>query len=134
MTEGQAKRLGLAFTKARSARDLSLKETMRQTGLDVAWLSRLEDGHYRDPDAMRVLRLAEFLGVDPARINKLTGGLVSEVLPGVRTYLRSTTPASDEDIAAIEKQIRRVLAKYGEVDLDSSTDPITTKRKLGGSS
>lgn len=135
MKETQAKRLGKALRAAREKKGWSLPQTMEKTGLDMAWLHRLEAGRYATPDPVRLLRLAEALDFDPFRINKLTGELVGEALPGVRTYFRSTTPATQDDIDEIERHVKRILAKYGdEVDLDSSSDPISSKHKRGGAS
>lgn len=121
MNQTQATRLGQAVRTARLKKGLSQEQTTQAIGLDLAWLSRLEAGRYANPDPVRLLRLAEALDIDPARLDKLTGSAVASGLPGVRTYFRSKTPASQEDIDEIERHVKRILGKYENVDLDSLT-------------
>lgn len=130
MNPTQAKRLGHAIRTARLKRGLSQEQTTQATGLDLAWLSRLEAGRYVNPDPVRLLRLAEALDIDPARLDKLTGSAVASGLPGVRTYFRSKTPASQDDIDEIERHVKRILSKYENVDLDSLTS-VAPKRTPG---
>lgn len=133
MTEAQSKRLGKTINAARTKKGWSLAQTMDQSGLDMAWLHRLEAGRYANPDPVRLLRLAEVLDIDPARIDKLTGSSVASGLPGVRTYFRSTTQATPEDIDEIERHVKRILGKHGDVNLDSPIEPITSKNTRKGS-
>ncbi len=132
MNETQAKRLGKAIRTARLKKGLSQEQTMRATGLDLAWLSRLEAGRYANPDSGRLLKLIEILELDPARIEKLTGHALSAGLPGVRTYFRSKTPASQEDIDEIERHVKRILGKYDNVDLDSPATISSNKTRGAG--
>lgn len=125
MNETEAKRLGRAFKKAREDKGRSVWSMMKYEEFDTAWIFRLENGRYANPDPIRLLRYAEAVGLDPSSIDKITGNSVGDSLPSVRTYFRSTTQASPNELDEIEREIARIHRKYGKPKASprtSSTD------------
>lgn len=114
MNQTEAKRLGRAFKKAREDKGRSVWSMMKYEEFDTAWVYRLENGQYANPDPIRLLRYAEAVGLDPTTIDDITGNTTGDSLPSVRTYFRSTTQASPNELDEIEREIARIHRKYGQ--------------------
>lgn len=108
MTQRQAQHLGRLVQKARQAKGLSLRDIEDQTGISFAWISQVEHGTYQQPAPERLARLAELLGIDPERIDRLSRGQVSAALPTMRTYLRTKYDMTADDIARVEAMVARI--------------------------
>lgn len=112
MTETQAKRLGELLVRERERQGLSLRVFAERADIPYTWLARIEQGKFTHPAADRLARVAETLGIDPARIDRLSHNHLADSLPSVHTYFRSKEKASPEEIAEIEAAIRRIHKKY----------------------
>ena len=97
MTDAQARNLGRLIQAARLRQGLSFRDLQKLTGgLPLSSLKALEDGRWSDPAPANVMRVAEALQIDPARIDRVSRDHLADALPGVRTYFRSKTKASPE--------------------------------------
>ena len=119
MTGKEAARLGELFARARAKQGLSLRALEERTGLAYVWIQRLEQGDYVHPSADRLTRLAEALGIDPARINRISRGEVAERLPGMKVYFRAKYDLSPEEVDEVEKFVKE-LQKGGDHDNDNT--------------
>lgn len=113
LTARQAQALGRLMASARSKAQLSLRSLAGAANLDLAWIHRLESGNYLAPDPKLLLKAAEVLNISPARMDQVTGGWIARSLPPVKTYFRSTTDWTEDDVALIEAEVARIQAKYG---------------------
>lgn len=123
MTDQQARKLGRLVRDARRKKGMSLLAFMEQTGLDYSWLNRLERGLYMAPNPVHLARVAEALDIDPARIDKVSADHLADSLPSVRTYFRSKTKATPEQLDAIEAVLREI---HGEDPTAETSDRGTT--------
>jgi len=123
MTDQQARKLGALVRAARRRKGLSLLAFMDLTGLDYSWLNRLERGLYSTPNPVHLARVAEALDIDPARIDEVSAGHLADSLPSVRTYFRSKTKATPEQLDAIEAVLREI---HGEDPTADTRDRDTT--------
>lgn len=112
MTEAQAQKVGALLAKARTAKELSLRQVEELSGIAKTTLAKIEQGGYAEPAPDSLLRLAEVLGIDPARIDRVSGNYLAKSLPSVGTYFRSKEKASPEEIAEIEKAVAAIKRKY----------------------
>jgi transcriptional regulator with XRE-family HTH domain len=108
VTAAQAQTLGKLIAKARSGRGLTTRELADQVGVAHGWLSGMEAGRFLEPAPDRLARLADALDIEPARIDRITKGSVSEGLPGMRTYFRAKYDLTPEQIGKVEGYIRRL--------------------------
>jgi transcriptional regulator with XRE-family HTH domain len=112
MTDEQAKKLGALIVQARSRQHISTRRLAQMAGVPQPWLVRVEQGLFNDPAPERLTRVAEALGIDPARIDRVTHNHLANSLPSLHTYFRSKEKASPEEIADIEAAIKRVRKKH----------------------
>ncbi len=112
MTTAQARRVGTLLMRARTEKQLSLRHLTQETGIPPTTITRIEQGDYRDPAPEKLARLAEALGIDPARIDNLSGNYLAASLPSIGTYFRSKKKASPEEIAEIETAVDAIREKY----------------------
>lgn len=108
MTQAQANQLGKLITKTRSKRGLSTRELASRSDVANGWLAGIEAGRFLEPGADRLARLAEVLGIDPGRIDRITKGAVTAGLPEMRTYFRAKLDLTPEQIAQVEAYIARI--------------------------
>jgi len=118
MTDKQACNLGDLIRRARNKKGLSLYALADLTGMDFSWLGRLERGQYANPDPVHLARLAEALAIDPARIDDVSSDHLADSLPSVRTYFRSKTKATPEQLDAIDAVLREIHAQPPNSDAD----------------
>jgi transcriptional regulator with XRE-family HTH domain len=112
LTNKQAVALGELFRTARTDQGLSLSSLAQELGWPRSSLSYLETGRSRDSSPERIARLAERLRIDPAQIDRLSGGYLAQSLPSVRTYFRSKSGASKAELDEIEHVVRQIQDKY----------------------
>ena len=122
MTDAQARNLGRLIQAARLRQGLSFRDLQKLTGgLPLSSLKALEDGRWSDPAPANVMRVAEALQIDPARIDRVSRDHLADALPGVRTYFRSKTKASPEQLDEIEAAVAEIQAKYQADAPDAKT-------------
>jgi transcriptional regulator with XRE-family HTH domain len=112
MIEKQAQRIGRMIATARRNKGLSLRQVSEQTGIPHTWLFRMEHGEFLAPTPDRLVRLAETLGVDPDKIERVAKGQMSNSLPGVRTYFRAKYDLTTEEIDKIERTVQDIQRKH----------------------
>lgn len=108
MNDAQAVRLGRLLAQARRNKGLSLRAAAEIAGVEHIWLTRVEQGFFNQPAPERITRVAEALGIDPERIDRITKGHVSNNLPGVRTYFRAKYDLSPAEIDQIENTVNQI--------------------------
>jgi transcriptional regulator with XRE-family HTH domain len=126
MNDAQAVRLGRLLAQARHSKGLSLRAVAEQAGVAHLWLSRVEQGLFNQPAPERVTRVADALGIDPERIDRITKGHVSKNLPGVRTYFRAKYDLSQEEIDQIENTVTEIRHNHERRDKAHDHDSHTT--------
>ncbi len=113
MTEEQAKKLGALIRAAREKKGYSLRRLEAETGLALTWLTYLEAGRSLEPLPDRLAKVSEVLGLDPAKVDRVSGNYLARSLPTVRTYFRSKEKASKAELDELERVIAEVHARYG---------------------
>lgn len=101
---------GAGLRAMREEAGVGLSELARRTGLARSHLYRLEDGTSAAPTVETVNAIAEALDVDPEDIYDLmwqTLGTGHE-LPTTATYFRARHNLDDDQIAAVERTLKRV--------------------------
>ena len=123
MTDAQARNLGLLIHNARLQKGLSFRALAAITDVPLVSLKRFEDGVYNDPSPAQIVRIAEALDIDPARIDRVSRDHLANSMPTMRTYFRSTQKLSPEALDEVERAVAEIRAKHAK----PSTDTITTK-------
>jgi transcriptional regulator with XRE-family HTH domain len=112
MTDAQAHQLGRIISDARHKKGLSYGELATLSDTDKAWLHRLENGQRADPDPALLTRVAEALGIDPARIDRASSDHLASSMPGMRTYFRSKEKLPLAALKEVEAAVAEIRAKY----------------------
>jgi transcriptional regulator with XRE-family HTH domain len=126
MNDAQAVRLGRLLAQARRNKGLSLRAAAEIAGVEHIWLTRVEQGFFNQPAPERITRVAEALGIDPERIDRITKGHVSNSLPGVRTYFRAKYDLTAEEIDQIEHTVTEIQHNHERRDKAHDHDSHTT--------
>ncbi len=122
MTEAQAQRLGALIKETRIKRGLSYGELAARSATDKGWLHRLEKGQRTDPHPALLARVTEALGIDPARVDRITSDHLADSLPEVRTYFRSKEKLPLAALKEVEAAIAEIRTKYGRSDRPPDDD------------
>ncbi len=89
MTEAEAQQLGRIIADARYQQELSYGELAALSNTDKGWLHRLENGQRADTDPVLLARVAEALGIDPARIDRVSSDHLAVSTAQTTTFLAS---------------------------------------------
>jgi len=108
MTSAQAKQLGGLIAQARTRKGLTVRALGAEIGVAIGWIARLEAGHYADPAPDRLAQLAEVLGIEPSRIDRIAKGAVTDGLPEPRVYFRAKLDLTAEQADRVERYIDRM--------------------------
>jgi len=106
--------LGLFIKKTREERGLSQEEVAKVARLARSYISRLEDGNYKAPSVMTLIRLAKGLGVSNERIFIETGVSVREnkELPAFDVYCRTKFNLPQEAISQMQEYLNLIKHRY----------------------
>jgi transcriptional regulator with XRE-family HTH domain len=106
---------GNYLRELREARNLSIRELARRSGLDNGGLVRLEQGTgSRSPGPKTLRALAIALEVSPGDLFAAVGYLAPSDLPSMSTYLRICHgDLSDETVASINNYVNRLVNEEG---------------------
>ncbi len=116
MTKEQARRIGRMIATARRNRGWSTRRLGMETGFTHSWISRLEHGDYASPASDKLARVAEALGIDPDRFERIAKGQMSGNLPGLRTYFRAKYELTQEEIDEIERTVNDIQQNHERRD------------------
>ncbi len=116
MIKEQANRIGRMIATARRNKGWSLRQLSNETGISHTWLLKLEHGEYVTPAPDRLIRVADALGVDPERIERVVKGQMSDSLPSVRTYFRAKYDLTATEIDALERAVEDIQRKHERRD------------------
>ena len=98
--------LGIFIKKVRQEKRLSQEKVANIAGLARSYISRLEDGEFKSPSAMVLIKLAKGLGVSHEALFQAAGytpEIQKSDLPPLDVYLRTKYPhLSEEAIKDIE--------------------------------
>ncbi len=114
MTDAQARNLGLLIHNARLQKGLSFRALAALTDVPLVSLKRFEDGVYNDPSPAQIVRIAEALDIDPARIDRVSRDHLANSMPTMRTYFRSTQKLSPEALDEVERAVAEIRAKHSK--------------------
>ncbi len=120
MTDAQARNLGLLIHNARLQKGLSFRALAALTDVPLVSLKRFEDGVYNDPSPAQIVRIAEALDIDPARIDRVSRDHLANSMPTMRTYFRSKQKLSPEALDEVERAVAEIRAKYVKRSGDSA--------------
>ena len=101
-TPRPSKDLPATLREARLAARLSMRQLAERVGVDHAYIVRLEAGKHAHPSADVLQRMADALGLDPAKLLHFIGVKPASTLPAPRTYFRRKlgVDAEEADILA----------------------------------
>lgn len=122
MTEAEAQQLGRIIGDVRRRQGLSYGELAERSNTDKGWLHRLENGQRADPDPVLLARVAEALGIDPARIDRASSDHLAASMPEMRTYFRSKEKLPLAALKEVEAAVAEIRAKYNKDKEDESSD------------
>lgn len=108
MSPTQAKQLGQLIARARNRHNLSVRALAGLVGVSPTWISEVETATYLDVAPDRLARIAHVLDIEPARIDRLTKGSVSDSLPELHTYFRAKYDLAPEEINKVQRYIERL--------------------------
>lgn len=91
-----------------------LEDVASRAGVDVAGLSRAENGK-KIPLPETLAALAEALDLPLADLYEAAGYPLTQELPTLRPYLRRAYGVPEEAVAEIERYLERIAAEYGTV-------------------
>lgn len=114
--------LGTRLAELRSEAGISLYELEKRSGVNRPKLLRIESGAIRQPTVETLNRLAAALDVDPEELYDAAWAESADPLPSLPTYFRSKYQLSDQQIAAVEKAVKRIA------DKPSPTPPTKNKK------
>lgn len=112
MTQAQALELGRFIKEERLKQGLSYGELAARSDTEKSWLHKLENGQRTDPHPALLARVAEALGIDPAKIDRISNDHLADSLPQVRTYFRSKEKLPLAAVKEVEAAVAEIRAKY----------------------
>jgi transcriptional regulator with XRE-family HTH domain len=114
MTPEEAQRLGNLLRTRRKDRGLGAREVARRAGIDVATVTRIEQGQIPSPHPENLTAIGDVLGIPAADLFAAADWLPPEQLPTFRPYLRAKYhDLPDEAVREIEAFFARLADKYG---------------------
>jgi transcriptional regulator with XRE-family HTH domain len=122
MTETEIQQLARLIEHARQTKGFSYGELAARAGVDKSWLHRLENKKVASPDPVLLTRVTEALGIDPARIDRVSNDHLASSMPGLRTYFRSKEKLPLAALQEIEDEIDRIRAKHKRPSDERSSD------------
>ena len=129
LDERQSRQLGELVRTHREAAGYSYSRLSEAVGITQSWLVDLEQGRARDPRPTHLARVADVLEIDAGTIDNLTGGLLADNLPSVRTYFRGRERLPGAAIAEIEAAVANVRHRYQRPNPDAPA-PVTDPSRL----
>lgn len=114
-----ATQLGGHVTYLRKARDYSVRGLAEDAKVNATWLSRVERGLYKSPDARALLRLARALDIDVEELYVEAGYGDGRGLPSFAPYLRAKYDLPPEAIAQLEAHFQLINDHYHEMKGDA---------------
>jgi len=113
---GESAQLGEFVRERRKRLELSQRELANRTGLSNGFISRLEDGQFKEV-SQRVLRqLADTLEVDPEDLYAVSGYTTPQSLPGFAAYLRAKYEMSEEVARELTEFFDRLASRHGVIE------------------
>ena len=109
MTSHQDKSVGEMVLGARESLGLSIRALAAEAGVDPRWLSRMEQGLYRNPDPRYLNRLAEILDLET--VDLFIAADYAD-LPGFAPYLRSKYDLPAEAIIQLQAHLELLAEHY----------------------
>ena len=117
MKNDYSRTAGELVRDARERHVLSIAKLAAKANVDPRWLSRFEQGIYRNPDPRLMHRLAEALDLEPMTL--LTAADYAD-LPSFAPYLRSKYDMPPEAIDQLQAHLRLLEEHYDRGDGGSS--------------
>ena len=105
-------RLGRYVRGKRAAAGLTLRQLEARSGIDHAWISRLERGEYIKPDPRYLARLADALDVEVTDLYPEAGYQTGSDLPGFEPYLRARYDFPDDAVEQLKAHFNLINARY----------------------
>ncbi len=121
---------GKALKALREQAGINLYQMHKRTGLARSYLYVLEAGEVSAPTEETLNTIARVLDIDPEELYELawkTAG-TGPGLPPLPTYFRAKYQLDDEQIAAVERTIRRVTAKQPGTEPTTAISSPTRQR------
>lgn len=110
-----ARQLASFIKLIRTKNNLSQGDLARKTGLARSYISRLEDGEYKSPSLMTLVRLAKGLGIPSETIFNVAGVKVQDSkLPSFDVYLRTKYNLTEEAIDEVERFLSYIKSQYAD--------------------
>jgi transcriptional regulator with XRE-family HTH domain len=104
------KSVGEIIREQREAKGLSIGRAASAAKVDARWLSRLERGDYKSPDARSLYRVTKVLELETTDV--FEAAHFSDGLPTFAPYLRSRYDLPAEAIAQLEAHFELLNQKY----------------------
>jgi transcriptional regulator with XRE-family HTH domain len=104
------KSVGEIIREQRETRGLSIARAASAARVDARWLSRLERGIYRNPDARLMYQVAKVLDLETTDL--FVAANFSDGLPSFAPYLRSRYDLPPEAVEQLEAHFELLAQKY----------------------
>ena len=105
--------LGEFIKYTRIKKNLSLGDVAHKSGLARSYIYRLEEGDYKSPAVMTLIRIAKGLCLSHETLFSIAGVSVkTSSLPAPDIYLRTKLKLSEEAIAKVIDYINLIKSKY----------------------
>jgi transcriptional regulator with XRE-family HTH domain len=114
----------------RQERGLSVRRLAEASGVNLANVSRLENGETTKPEPRTLIRLAEALQVDASELLTAAGYTAdqADALPSLPVYFRAKFgELPDEAVANLERYVARLQKRYGPAGPKDGEDEAPTK-------
>ena len=111
----KASHIGIFVKEVRLSKNLSQRDVAGGAGMTSGYISRLEDGDFKSPSTMTLLRLARGLEISNEAMFKLAGVTVkNREHPELPVYLRAETDLPEVAIKKIIEYVELIKLKYPE--------------------
>lgn len=104
--------LGETIRQAREQRNISLRKLAEQLHMHQSYISRVEQGIFRQPSPEKLQRIAEYLDLDYNDLCALAG-YQAPGLPAFLPYLRAKYDMTDEDARRLSAHFERLRQQRG---------------------
>lgn len=117
-TKSPSQELGDLVAKYRKTQGRSAREVARDAGIDIATMTRLEQGHYSSPSPHTLRGLSKALGIPLLELFRVAGYVTPYDLVDMAKYANRNGELAYEAVVSQEEYLQRLIDEGFDYERD----------------
>ena len=113
-----SQQLGTLVAKYRKTQGRSAREVAREAGIDIATMTRLEQGHYASPSPHTLRGLSSALGIPLLELFRVAGYVTPYDLVDMAKHAQRNGELNYEAVVSQEEYLKRLIDEGFDYDRD----------------